>query len=114
MHCDVRPLERSNKEFKDSCLEKAYIYFADVASKSGNYCYPAKGKCALLMLSEVALGEPQILRDANYSADKLEQGKDQPFGITRIVHCLAKGNFMDNWKTRASCFAVGPLEDQQV
>ncbi|VDL70778.1 unnamed protein product [Nippostrongylus brasiliensis] len=59
------------------------VYFADVATKSGNYCHPSNGKCALLMLSEVALGESQVLYDANYTADKLEQGKNSTIGMGR-------------------------------
>ncbi|PIO77061.1 Poly(ADP-ribose) polymerase catalytic domain protein [Teladorsagia circumcincta] len=83
------------------------IYFADVASKSGNYCYPAKGKCALLMLSEVALGTPQILRDANYSADKLEQGKNSTLGLGKFRP--SEGNFM-TMKDKVR-IPLGPLED---
>ncbi|KAK6022711.1 hypothetical protein OSTOST_11577 [Ostertagia ostertagi] len=42
--------------------------------------------------SQVALGEPQILRDANYSADKLEQGKNSTLGLGKFRP--SEGNFM--------------------
>lgn len=83
------------------------VYFADVASKSGNYCYPSKGKCALLMLSEVALGDPEVYRDADYNADELASGKSSTFGV---------GKYRPNEKNYVTLkdgvkIPMGPLED---
>ena len=57
------------------------IYFADMASKSGNYCFPAPGKPGLLLLCEVALGESNELYESDYDADKLPSGKHSTKGI---------------------------------
>lgn len=57
------------------------IYFADMASKSGNYCSPAPGKPGLLLLCEVALGESNELCHSNYHADKLLAEKHSTKGI---------------------------------
>ncbi|ROL55166.1 Poly [ADP-ribose] polymerase 2 [Anabarilius grahami] len=58
------------------------IYFADMSSKSANYCFAnQKNNQALLLLSEVALGESNELLDANYSADQLPSGKHSTKGL---------------------------------
>uniref|UniRef100_A0AAR2J6F3 Poly [ADP-ribose] polymerase n=1 Tax=Pygocentrus nattereri TaxID=42514 RepID=A0AAR2J6F3_PYGNA len=58
------------------------IYFADMSSKSGNYCFTSqKNNTGLLLLSEVALGDCNELLDANYDADKLPSGKHSTKGI---------------------------------
>ncbi|PAV63217.1 hypothetical protein WR25_27030 [Diploscapter pachys] len=44
------------------------IYFADCVSKSANYCYPQRGGKGILVLAEVALGKPELMREANYNA----------------------------------------------
>lgn len=59
------------------------IYFADMASKSGNYCFPAPGKPGLLLLCEVALGVPNELYQSDYYADQLPEGKSSTKGIGR-------------------------------
>ncbi|XP_048020697.1 poly [ADP-ribose] polymerase 2 isoform X2 [Megalobrama amblycephala] len=58
------------------------IYFADMSSKSANYCFAnQKNNQGLLLLSEVALGESNELLDANYSADQLPTGKHSIKGL---------------------------------
>ncbi|XP_067219031.1 poly [ADP-ribose] polymerase 2 isoform X2 [Chanodichthys erythropterus] len=58
------------------------IYFADMSSKSANYCFAnQKNNQGLLLLSEVALGESNELLDANYSADQLPTGKHSTKGL---------------------------------
>ncbi|KAK4338120.1 hypothetical protein RND71_042607 [Anisodus tanguticus] len=49
------------------------VYFADMFSKSANYCYAAKD--GVLLLCEVALGDMNELLSANCNADKLPLGK---------------------------------------
>ncbi|KAB5579650.1 hypothetical protein PHYPO_G00197420 [Pangasianodon hypophthalmus] len=58
------------------------IYFADMSSKSANYCFSSpKNNVGLLLLSEVALGNCNELLDANYDADKLPSGKHSIKGL---------------------------------
>ncbi|XP_077088643.1 poly [ADP-ribose] polymerase 2 isoform X2 [Siphateles boraxobius] len=58
------------------------IYFADMSSKSANYCFAnQKNNQGLLLLSEVALGDSKELLDADYSADKLPSGKHSIKGL---------------------------------
>uniref|UniRef100_A0A671LED4 Poly [ADP-ribose] polymerase n=1 Tax=Sinocyclocheilus anshuiensis TaxID=1608454 RepID=A0A671LED4_9TELE len=58
------------------------IYFADMSSKSANYCFAnQKNNQGLLLLSEVALGNSNELLDADYSADQLPSGKHSTKGL---------------------------------
>ncbi|KAG1934883.1 poly [ADP-ribose] polymerase [Pimephales promelas] len=58
------------------------IYFADMSSKSANYCFAnQKNNQGLLLLSEVALGDSKELLDADYSADQLSSGKHSTKGL---------------------------------
>ncbi|KAI3883815.1 hypothetical protein MKW92_052927 [Papaver armeniacum] len=50
------------------------VYFADMFSKSANYCYSSSG-AGVLLLCEVALGEMAELLHSDYNADKLPAGK---------------------------------------
>uniref|UniRef100_A0A673LLN1 Poly [ADP-ribose] polymerase n=1 Tax=Sinocyclocheilus rhinocerous TaxID=307959 RepID=A0A673LLN1_9TELE len=58
------------------------IYFADMSSKSANYCFAnQKNNQGLLLLSEVALGNSNELLDADYNADQLPSGKHSTKGL---------------------------------
>ncbi|KAK4728066.1 hypothetical protein R3W88_021054 [Solanum pinnatisectum] len=58
------------------------VYFADMFSKSANYCYASSAaKNGVLLLCEVALGEMNELLSANYDADKLPSGKLSTKGV---------------------------------
>nr|XP_055057622.1 poly [ADP-ribose] polymerase 2 isoform X2 [Misgurnus anguillicaudatus] len=58
------------------------IYFADMSSKSANYCFASqKNNQGILLLSEVALGGVNELLDSNYEADKLPFGKHSTKGL---------------------------------
>ncbi|XP_017327105.1 poly [ADP-ribose] polymerase 2 [Ictalurus punctatus] len=58
------------------------IYFADMSSKSANYCFPSpKNNVGLLLLSEVALGDCNELLMANCDAAKLPSGKHSTKGL---------------------------------
>ncbi|TYK18137.1 poly [Cucumis melo var. makuwa] len=60
------------------------VYFADMFSKSANYCYASKDAAAgVLLLCEVALGDMVELLDADYNADKLPEGKLSTKGVGR-------------------------------
>ncbi|XP_030631529.1 poly [ADP-ribose] polymerase 2 isoform X1 [Chanos chanos] len=58
------------------------IYFADMSSKSANYCFAnQKNNTGLLLLSEVALGDSNELLAADYNADRLPSGKHSTKGL---------------------------------
>ncbi|XP_007241737.2 poly [ADP-ribose] polymerase 2 isoform X2 [Astyanax mexicanus] len=58
------------------------IYFADMSSKSANYCFTnQKNNIGLLLLCEVALGDCNEMLDANYDADRLPSGKHSTKGL---------------------------------
>ncbi|KAH7372863.1 hypothetical protein KP509_17G025400 [Ceratopteris richardii] len=58
------------------------VYFADMVSKSANYCYASSSSpLGVLMLCEVALGEMRELQYSDYHADKLPPGKLSTKGV---------------------------------
>lgn len=59
------------------------VYFADMCSKSANYCYATDE--GLLLLCEVALGNQNKLINANYDANKLPKNKHSVMGLGRTV-----------------------------
>ncbi|KAG7156217.1 poly [ADP-ribose] polymerase 2-like, partial [Homarus americanus] len=62
------------------------IYFADMASKSANYCWATKSSnVGLLLLSEVALGKINELLNADYNANKLPKGCNSVKGCGQTV-----------------------------
>ncbi|XP_042856863.1 poly [ADP-ribose] polymerase 2-like isoform X2 [Penaeus japonicus] len=62
------------------------IYFADMSSKSANYCWATqRNDTGLLLLSEVSLGKTNDLLDADYNANKLPSGCHSVKGCGRFV-----------------------------
>lgn len=62
------------------------IYFADMASKSANYCWAnARNNVGFLLLSEVALGKSNTLLQADYEANKLPPGCHSVKGCGRTA-----------------------------
>ncbi|KAF9604763.1 hypothetical protein IFM89_010265 [Coptis chinensis] len=58
------------------------VYFADMFSKSANYCCSSHVSTAgVLLLCEVALGEMAECLSANYNADQLPNGKLSTKGV---------------------------------
>lgn len=58
------------------------IYFADMSSKSANYCFANQNnQVGLLLLCEVALGDCNELLDADYQANNLPAGKHSTKGL---------------------------------
>ncbi|XP_055359532.1 poly [ADP-ribose] polymerase 2 isoform X2 [Betta splendens] len=58
------------------------IYFADMSSKSANYCFTNQNNnIGLLLLCEVALGDCNELLDADYDANNLPSGKHSTKGL---------------------------------
>uniref|UniRef100_A0A673B566 Poly [ADP-ribose] polymerase n=1 Tax=Sphaeramia orbicularis TaxID=375764 RepID=A0A673B566_9TELE len=59
------------------------IYFADMSSKSANYCFANQqsNNIGMLLLCEVALGDSNELLDADYEANNLPPGKHSTKGL---------------------------------
>lgn len=58
------------------------IYFADMVSKSANYCLSSRtNPIGLMLLCEVALGGMNDLFTADYNAQALPQGKHSTRGV---------------------------------
>ena len=59
------------------------VYFADMSSKSANYCFATRSNpYGLLLLCEVALGDCNELVEADYNAGKnIPKGKHSVKGI---------------------------------
>uniref|UniRef100_A0A0R3RG07 Poly [ADP-ribose] polymerase n=1 Tax=Elaeophora elaphi TaxID=1147741 RepID=A0A0R3RG07_9BILA len=60
------------------------IYFADMSTKSANYCYPQPNKPGFLVLAQVALGDMNELLQADFHADRLPAGKNSTKGLGSI------------------------------
>ncbi|GFO25409.1 poly [ADP-ribose] polymerase, partial [Plakobranchus ocellatus] len=61
------------------------VYFADMSSKSANYCFATKKKnIGLLLLCDVSLGNVNTKLAADYSADKLPAGKNSVQGLGKV------------------------------
>lgn len=61
------------------------VYFADMSSKSGNYCFASKQKnVGLMLLCDVSLGNVNDKLDADYHADKLPAGKHSVKGCGSV------------------------------
>lgn len=62
------------------------IYFADMSSKSANYCFASKSKnVGLLVLSEVSLGKCNELLSSDYTADKLPPDCHSVKGMGKVA-----------------------------
>ncbi|XP_022343274.1 poly [ADP-ribose] polymerase 2-like isoform X2 [Crassostrea virginica] len=67
------------------------VYFADMSSKSANYCFATRSKnVGLLLLCEVSLGNTNDLLAADYKADKLPHGKHSVKGLGAVAPDPAK------------------------
>eukprot|EP01064_Diplonema_japonicum_P006962 TRINITY_DN1474_c0_g1_i4.p1 TRINITY_DN1474_c0_g1~~TRINITY_DN1474_c0_g1_i4.p1 ORF type:complete len:938 (+),score=365.76 TRINITY_DN1474_c0_g1_i4:62-2875(+) len=72
------------------------VYFADMSSKSANYCYTTSEKSTgVLVLCEVALGKMMECTEATY-VEKLPKGKLSCFGKGRIAPNPKGDVVMDN------------------
>ncbi|KAJ7313022.1 hypothetical protein JRQ81_004284 [Phrynocephalus forsythii] len=72
------------------------IYFADMSSKSANYCFATREKdVGLILLSEVALGQCNELLEANPEAEKLPPGKHSTKGLGKLAPSPANSITLD-------------------
>ncbi|XP_010622898.1 poly [ADP-ribose] polymerase 2 [Fukomys damarensis] len=86
------------------------IYFADMSSKSANYCFASRLKnTGLLLLSEVALGECNELLEANPKAEGLLQGKHSTKGLGKMAPSPA--HFIT---LNGSTVPLGPASDTGI
>ncbi|XP_033123730.1 poly [ADP-ribose] polymerase 2-like [Anneissia japonica] len=73
------------------------VYFADMSSKSANYCFATSSKdVAFMLLCEVALGTPNELLAADYRADKLPHGKHSVKGLGKMAPDATKSHVMSD------------------
>ncbi|KAG8455589.1 hypothetical protein GDO86_001694 [Hymenochirus boettgeri] len=83
------------------------IYFADVSSKSANYCFTSHDKnVGILLLSEVALGECNELIAADYDAQKKLKGKNSTKGLGRLIADPQNSTMLDG-----ALIPMGPLKE---
>jgi len=62
------------------------VYFADMSSKSANYCFTSRDNdTGILLLCEVALGNMNEKYHADYYASNLPAGKHSTKGLGRTV-----------------------------
>ncbi|KAF7088697.1 hypothetical protein CFC21_091777 [Triticum aestivum] len=67
------------------------VYFADMFSKSANYCYASQtSRSGVLLLCEVALGDMNELLNAKYDADSLPKGKLSTKGVGQMAPAESK------------------------
>lgn len=73
------------------------VYFADMFSKSANYCYASSAaKNGVLLLCEVALGDMNELLSADYNADKLPSGKLSTKGVGATAPDFKKSQILED------------------
>ncbi|XP_048538194.1 poly [ADP-ribose] polymerase 2-like [Triticum urartu] len=73
------------------------VYFADMFSKSANYCYPSQAsRSGVLLLCEVALGEMNELLDGDINANNLPEGKLSTKGVGKTAPDMAESKITDD------------------
>ncbi|XP_028781929.1 poly [ADP-ribose] polymerase 2-like [Neltuma alba] len=73
------------------------VYFADMFSKSANYCYASRtAKDGVLLLCEVALGEMVELLSGKDDADDLPEGKLSTKGVGEIAPDMSEAQTLED------------------
>ncbi|BBN16135.1 poly [ADP-ribose] polymerase 2/3/4 [Marchantia polymorpha subsp. ruderalis] len=73
------------------------VYFADMVSKSANYCYTSPTEnTGILLLCEVALGDMRELTTSDYNADKLPPGLLSTKGVGNTAPDPKQFKTLDN------------------
>lgn len=73
------------------------VYFADMFSKSANYCYASEtSRSGVLLLCEVALGDMNELLVADYNANNLPKGKLSTKGVGQMAPNIAESKVTDD------------------
>lgn len=74
------------------------VYFADMVTKSANYCFAnKKSNVGLLLLCEVALGNINEKLESDYNADNLPKGKHSTKGLGKTAPDLSSYIKHDNY-----------------
>lgn len=70
------------------------VYFADMVSKSANYCFTSRiNPTGLILLCDVAVGKPSLKYYADYNANVLPPGTDSTKGCGKTAP--ADSSFVD-------------------
>jgi len=86
------------------------VYFADMSSKSANYCFASRSNpYGLLLMCEVSLGTPNKLLSADYHADKLPPGTNSTMGQGRVEPTKFK-----EIPGSGLCLPLGPPKDTKI
>ncbi|KAJ6848626.1 poly [ADP-ribose] polymerase 2-A [Iris pallida] len=73
------------------------VYFADMFSKSANYCFATKDcSSGVLLLCEVALGDMAEKLDADYNADRLPTGKLSTKGVGATAPDMSESHTLED------------------
>ncbi|KAK3164340.1 hypothetical protein QOZ80_1AG0016250 [Eleusine coracana subsp. coracana] len=73
------------------------VYFADMFSKSANYCYASgASRSGVLLLCEVALGDMNELLNADYNANNLPKGKLSTKGVGQTAPDLVESKITED------------------
>ncbi|AQK91522.1 poly(ADP-ribose) polymerase1 [Zea mays] len=73
------------------------VYFADMFSKSANYCYASEAcRSGVLLLCEVALGDMNELLNADYDANNLPKGKLSTKGVGQTAPNMVESKVADD------------------
>ncbi|UJR31675.1 hypothetical protein I4U23_019156 [Adineta vaga] len=87
------------------------LYFADMSSKSANYCYPTPSKnTGLVLLSEVALGKCNELLQADNNAHRLPEGLSSVKGLGSIAPNMKNAVTLED----DVVIPMGPVESTNV
>ncbi|CAF0803187.1 unnamed protein product [Rotaria sordida] len=87
------------------------LYFADMSSKSANYCYPTPSKnTGLVLLTEVSLGKCHELLHADNNAHRLPEGLSSVKGLGSIAPDLKNAVTLDD----GVVVPMGPVESTNV
>jgi len=84
------------------------VYFADMSSKSANYCFTSRSSnTGLLLICEVSLGKPNKMLKADYDASSLPAGCNS-------VHGLGKVEPSTHEEVSGAKLAMGPPRNTKV
>ncbi|XP_066311093.1 poly [ADP-ribose] polymerase 2-like [Miscanthus floridulus] len=73
------------------------VYFADMFSKSANYCCASEAcRSGVLLLCEVALGDMNELLNADYDANNLPKGKLSTKGVGQTAPDIVESKITDD------------------
>ncbi|XP_021313014.1 poly [ADP-ribose] polymerase 2 isoform X1 [Sorghum bicolor] len=73
------------------------VYFADMFSKSANYCCASEAcRSGVLLLCEVALGDMNELLNADYDANNLPKGKLSTKGVGQTAPDMVESKITDD------------------